>query len=205
VVALNRVIAILISTALPAASGCARTIATAGFWYDDAVFALPASAAERLGGVLTDHELDTIKRISRAELERAFAGLKIRISDDRTSFFRVAVTRSLRGRGPLPSAGESVALGFMGGAGAVSFDLVSLKAIQYAPAGAPRQTIVEAIGRGIGRVAVHELTHQILHEGSAHNDKDENSYEYPSPDRAAQYYGELRWTTARTLLEQKLR
>jgi len=38
-----------------------------------------------------------------------------------------------------------------------------------------------------------------------HNRTDENSYEYPSPDRASQYYGELHWTTARPILEQKLR
>lgn len=60
-------------------------------------------------------------------------------------------------------------------------------------------------GRGIGRVAAHEFGHQILGTGLVHNTDDENSYEYPSPDRAAQYYGELHWTTARPLLEQKLR
>ena len=96
--------------------------------------------------------------------------------------------RSLRGRGPLPNAGESMPLGLLGGSGAVSFDLVALKAIQYAPAGASRQTIVEGIGRGIGRVAAHEFAHQILNTGAVHNRDDENSYEYPSPDRAAQYY-----------------
>jgi hypothetical protein len=96
-------------------------------------------------------------------------------------------------------------LGFLGGSGGVSFDLVSLKAIQYAPEGASRQAIIEGIGRGIGRVAAHEFGHQILNTGLVHNKGDENSYEYPSPDRAAQYYGELHWTTARMLLEQKLR
>jgi hypothetical protein len=185
--------------------GCQKPTPTAGFWYDDSPFALPAQAAEKLGGLLTDGELNTIKTISRAEVERAFAGFRIHISDDPAAFWRVAVTRSLRGRGPLPNAGESMPLGFLGGSGGVSFDLVALKAIQYAPEGASRRTIIEGIGRGIGRVAAHELAHQIVNASAAHNNADENSYEYPSPDRAAQYYGELHWTTARTLLEHKLR
>jgi hypothetical protein len=186
-------------------AGCHQAVPTAGFWYDDSPFALPAQAAEKLGGLLTDGELATIKTISRAEVERAFAGFRIHISDDHAAFWRVAVMRSLRGRGPLPNAGESMPLGFLGGSGGVSFDLVALKAIQYAPEGASRETIIGGIGRGIGRVAAHEFGHQILGTGLAHNSGDENSYEYPSPDRAAQYYGDLHWTNARPLLEQKLR
>jgi hypothetical protein len=186
-------------------SGCGPRIATAGFWYDDLAFALPAQAAEQLGGLLTDVELDSIKTISRAEVERAFAGFNIHIVDDHAAFWRVGVERSLRRRGPLPNAGESMALGFMGGVGGVSFDAVTLKAVQYAPPRASRQQIIEGIGRGIGRVAVHEFAHQILNAAALHNDADENSYEYPSPDRAAQYYGELHWSTARPRLEQRLR
>jgi len=181
------------------------TTYTAGFWYGDEPFALPAPAAEKLGGLLTADELASIKQTSRAELERAFAGLKIHVADDRAAFWRVEVARSLRPRGPLPNAGESLSFGWLGGSGAVSFELVALKAIHYAPAGASRATIIDGIGRGIGRVAAHELAHQILGVGSMHNQVDENSYEYPSPDRASQYYGELHWTTARPILEQKLR
>jgi len=194
-----------VSVAVTLLPACHKPTPTAGFWYEDVPFALPARAAEKLGGLLTGGELETIKAISRAELERAFAGFRIHISDDHAAFWRVAVTRSLRGRGPLPNAGESMPLGFLGGSGGVSFDLVALKAIQYAPQGASRQTIIEGIGRGIGRVAAHEFGHQILNAGLAHNTDDEHSYEHPTPDRAAQYYGELHWTTARPLLEQKLR
>jgi hypothetical protein len=185
--------------------GCRRTAPTAGFWYEDRAFALPAHAAEKLGGVLTDGELTSIEAVSRTALEEAFAGLTIRITGDRAAFWHVTVAHSLRGRGPLPSAGESLSFGWLGGSGAVSFDLVSLKAIEYAPAGTSRAAIVEAIGKGIGRVAAHELAHQILNIGAVHNPQDEESYEYPSPDRAAQYYGTLHWTTARPFLEQKLR
>lgn len=185
--------------------GCGPQVATAGFWYGDDTFVLPAHAAEKLGGLLTDAELESIKRTSRSEVERAFAGMQISITDRHDAFWRVEVVRALRGRGPLPNAGESMPRGFLGGSGGVSFELVALKAIEYAPAGAARQTIVDGIGRGIGRVAAHELVHQIISAAATHNPRDEDSYEYPSPDRAAQYYGELRWTTARPLLEQRLR
>ena len=181
------------------------TTYTAGFWYGDGPFALPAPAAEKLGGLLTEDELASIKRISRAELERAFAGLKIHVADDRAAFWRVEVARSLRAARTAAERRRVAPFGWLGGSGAVSFELVALKAIHYAPAGASRQTIIDGIGRGIGRVAAHELAHQILDVGAVHNQADENSYEYPSPDRASQYYGELHWTTARPLLEQKLR
>jgi hypothetical protein len=38
---------------------------------------------------------------------------------------------------------------------------------------------------------------------ASHNDGDEMSYEYGSPDRLSQYYGELHWTTAWPLLASK--
>jgi len=200
----------VVSVALAAAlmvvaAGCARRTPSAGFWYSDKTFALPAHAAARLGGPLTDGELASSEAISRREVERAFTGLNIRVNDDPSAFWRVGVVDSLPRRGPLPNAGESMPLGWMGGAGAVSFELVALKAIQYAPDGASRQAIVEAIGRGIGHVAVHEFAHQILNTSAVHNKEDEHSYEYPSPDRSSQYYGDLHWTTARPFLEQKLR
>lgn len=81
---------------------------------------------------------------------------------------------------------------------------MALKAIRYAPPDASRQTMIDGIGRGIGRVAAHEFAHQILGAAAVHNNADEKSYEYPSPDRSAQYYGELHWTTAWPLLQQKL-
>jgi hypothetical protein len=202
----QRLVAVAATTSALTGVACRiSTIATAGFWYDEDSFALPARAAETLGGALTDDELASIKRGSRAELERAFAGLRIQVVDDRRAFWRVEVAHSLRPRGPLPNAGESLSFGWLGGSGAVSFDLVALKAIQYAAPGASRQAILDGIGRGIGRVAAHELAHQIVGNGDIHDRTDENSYEYPSPDRASQYYGELHWTRARPILEQKLR
>lgn len=192
---------------LATVSGCGGSArpATAGFWYADGPLALTPDAARRLGGSLTGSELDEVKKVSRDEVERAFSGLNVQITDNPRSFWRVEVLQALRTGRMLPNVGESMPLGMLGGLGSVAFDLVASKAIQYAPAGAARPTIVEGIGRGIGRVAAHELAHQILNADAVHNKDDENSYEYPSPDRTAQYYGELHWTTAQPLLEQKLR
>jgi hypothetical protein len=61
--------------------------------------------------------------------------------------------------------------------------MVASKATLYAPLDASRKTLIEGIGRGIGRVAVHEFFHQILGAEAVDNDKDEHSYEYGSPDR----------------------
>src|SRR5437867_4097637 len=191
--------------AVALAAGCQspRTF-TAGFWYEDDSYALPTAATVRLGGPLTDRDIEAIKQISRLELARAFADLRIRVTDDRRAFWRVGVLHTLPPRRRSPNAGESVALGPLGGLGNVDFVLVALTAIRYAPPDATRRAVVEGIGRGIGRVAAHEFGHQILGADFAHDKVDVNSYEYPSPDRASQYYGELHWTTAGPLLRQKM-
>jgi hypothetical protein len=187
-----------------AACGGSRPSGTAGFYYADGSFVLPGEAAARLGGPLTDRELTSIKERSFVELQRAFSEFRIIVSDSPRAFWRVQVVPALRPRGALPNSGESLALGFLGGAGAVGFDIVSLKAAQFAPPGASRQTIIDGIGRGIGRVAAHEFAHQIAGNVDLHTGADANSYEHASPDRASQYYGELRWTTARPFLTKKL-
>jgi hypothetical protein len=74
----------------------------------------------------------------------------------------------------------------------------------HAPAGASRADIVDAIGRGLGRAAVHEFAHQILPHGPMHNTQDRASYEYWSSNRATQYYGEMRWSVALPKLEERL-
>ena len=191
---------------LSAVGGCVSgTAPRAGFWFEDASFSLPADAATTLGGPLQPRERELIERVSRAELERAFAGLRIAIVPNRDAFWRVEVLRSLPRRGPLPRAGESLALGSLGGAGGVDFTFVAVLAVRYAPPGAPRQAILEGIGRGIGRVAVHELAHQILGAAAGVHDRDDgNSYEYHRPDRASQDYGELHWTIAWPHLQERL-
>ena len=199
-----------LSCAVVVASGCGvgsrAGLRTAGFWFDPAECELPADLTARYGGALAPAECEEMERIARGLLERAFSGLALHISDDRRAFWRVEVLRTLpiRRRQPFPHAGESIALGLLGGRGAVNLQLVALDAVHYARPGASRAALVAAMGRGIGHVAVHEFTHQVLGARSVHNDEDIESYEYSSPDRAAQYYGELHWTTARPLLEQRL-
>ena len=185
---------------------CAPRQQTAGFWFADGALTLPDAIASQLGGPLTDAESESIRATARDELARAFNGLDIAFKESHEAFWRVAVMRSLPSRSnmALPHAGESLAMGFMGGAGAVDFEFVAFSAMHFAVPGAPRAAVVEGIGRGVGRVAIHEFMHQILGNAIAHNDQDINSYEYGNPERRSQYYGDLHWTTALPLLRQKL-
>jgi len=185
-----------------------RVQATAGFWYAEGALSLPAEDERRLGGPLTDAEITTIQHVSRAELARAFAGLRIRFTEKRDALWRIEVRQDLdapeRIRYGSPSgAAESIVLGALGGRGTVSFVSLAQYAVSLAPPRASRGEIVEAIARGIGRAAAHEFAHQIV-VGSRHNPADENSYEYPYAARASQYYGELHWTTARAGLVRRL-
>ena len=77
-------------------------------------------------------------------------------------------------------------------------------AVDNAPGGASRQSLIDGIGRGIGRAAAHEFAHQILGPAMQDDRTDLNSYEYFSSDRQAQFYGELRWISARPLLQKRL-
>jgi hypothetical protein len=173
-----------------------------GFWYESGSLVLPSDTMRTLNKQLTSDEIEVIKQVSRNEVEQAFSQLRITVTEAPTAFWRVKVVQSLPARNgqPLPNAGESLALGILGGTGAIGFDFVAREALHYAPAGASRRTMVEGIGRGIGRVAVHEFMHQILGAAGGHNDVDEDSYEYGSPERSSQYYGQLHWTTAWPLL-----
>jgi hypothetical protein len=183
-----------------------RSTTAAGFWYEDGAIVLPPHAAAKLGGPLTAEEIASIERLSRAELEQAFAGLRIAVTNRRDAFWRAQVVNDLGRRGAirLPRTGESVVLGPLGGIAGVNFNLIAIKAVEYAPQDASRRTIIEGIARGVGRVAAHEIAHQIVGSLDMHDTGDENSYEYPSPDRASQYYGALHWTIAWPLLRQKI-
>ncbi len=158
----------------------ASTTATrAGFWYEDDVFALPDDLTTRLGGALTPVEIDAIKRVSHVEIERAFTGLRIAVIGDRTGFWRVQVLPSLSvgRRRAFPVAGASVELGLLGGRASLGFNTLASNALHYAPDHATRHHIVEGIGRGVGRAAVHEFAHQITSGLALDNRTDTNSYE----------------------------
>ena len=192
-----------LASVAPACRASTRST-TAGFWFDDGLGPLPSELTAKLGGPLTQPDLERIEALSRSQLRTAFAGLRITVTPARDAFWRVQVSRELRYRGTLASTGESLALGPLGGIGEVNFPLVVQKAVEFAPRGASRQTMVDGIGRGIGRVAVHEFFHQILGPGAKHNDTDPDSYESGNADRASQYYGNLHWTIAWPLLQKRL-
>jgi hypothetical protein len=189
-----------------------RATIDAGFWWVDGPFLLSIDDAAKIGGPLSAEELARVQEISRGEVDRAYEKLRINVTGDRGAFWRVAVvgtpiTLNRRYASyPFSAAGESRVFGPLGGAGSVAFMILAHNAIEYAPPGAIRQQIVDGIGRGIGRAAVHELAHQALGlDTLSHIDNrtDTDSYEFANADRQSQYYGELRWTTAWPVLEEK--
>lgn len=178
-------------------------VVTAGFWIEDEVtFELHDPA--RLGGPLAREEQQRIEAVARAEIEQAFAEFSFRLTDQRDAFYRVAVKQALTINRRLAASGQSNVFGPLGGYGAVSFITLSAQAMAHAPPGASRAAIVDAMGRGIGRAAVHEFAHQILPKENVHASADPASYEYWSSDRPAQYYGAMRWSVARQKLVERL-
>jgi hypothetical protein len=91
----------------------------------------------------------------------------------------------------------------LGGAGFVNFTTLALNAIRYAPPGTSRAAM-DAIGRGIGRSAVHELAHMMIPDVAIDRHPDENSYEHSSTARVSQYYGDLHWAVAGPVLRARL-
>jgi hypothetical protein len=173
----------------------------AGVWFDDVTF-----DSSRLGGPLTQGEINTIDSVARAELRQAFSGLPIVFSARRDARYSIRVVQALldlRFKRPVGVAGQSRGIPGFGGSGSVSFDFLANGAVAWAPDDADRAEIVAAIGRGIGRTAVHEFTHQLLPKASIHDSRDEQSYEYASAARRSQYFGAMRWERARLLLQQK--
>ncbi len=150
--------------------------------------------------------MEAIEAVATGEIRRAFAGLPIAISKNRDTRFRVRVVQAIndpRFRREVGVAGASRALTGFAGNGAVSFYFLASGAVTFAPADADRASIVTAIGRGIGRTAVHELVHQMFPDAQIHESTDVASYEYASAARVEQFYGPMRWTLARPLLERR--
>ena len=177
----------------------------ARFWFDSPAFQLPRTT-EHVPAELTAADLQQIERVARLELSQAFAGLRLVFSDHPASPYQVRVVQDLPPKlGPRPlAAGESVVLGPLGSQGWVSFRAVTGLALSYAPDRAPRTSIIDSIGRGIGRVAAHEFAHQILTNVDLHASGDPNGYEYASADRKALFYGHLAWSFVGPLLIEKL-
>jgi hypothetical protein len=196
----------VLAVALGASRYAVGRVHEAGFWFEDAPLALSPAATEELGGAISVAEMADLQRLARVELESAFAGLPIAITERRHAFWRVSVTSLLpqRRRTPFPAAGETWPMGRFGGVSRVSFRVLAHAALTHAPQGATRADILEGIARGIGRTAAHELAHGILGSSRVMDTRDEGSYEFHSFARASQYYGELTWGEARGELVQKL-
>jgi len=157
---------------------------------------LPSHTTARLGGPLTPADVDQLESVARTELRKAFEPFRIELADSERGFWRVRVVREVVPQShALAGVGESVALGPLGGGGFVDLSAIADQVARFAPADASRAGMIDALGRGVGRVAVHEFGHQILGPASAHNDLDGHAYENGSPERFALYYADLRWTT----------
>jgi hypothetical protein len=196
--------AMLVAAMLAAAVGCGRRrAAEAGFWFEPVHF-----ESKVLGGAVTAADLAIIEPIARAELTHAFAGLPITISDRRDATFRIRVVQEVRDRRLRANwgvAGESFSVPGLGGHSSVSFLFLASGAVAKAPPDASRREILEAIGRGLGRTAAHELAHLLLPQAPIHDSTDVRSYEFDSAARREQYFGEMRWAIARPWLEERLR
>lgn len=174
----------------------------AGFWFEDVRY-----ASTRLSGPLVAADIATIASVARDELARAFEGLPVSFSERRDARHRVRVVQQLRDmrfRRPTAIPAESRAVPGLGGQGAVSFSWLASAAVTLAPQDAERPAIIEAIGKGLGRAAVHEFTHLMLPTASIDDPADVTSYEYYSAARREQYFGSMRWNRARPLLERRL-
>lgn len=205
---MTKIISILAVVALVATYGFAKwrsqyIVVQAGFWFEDVTFDVPHLRAAGVGEPLSEEEKRIVEAVAWAELRAAFSGLRVVFSDDRKARYKVCVVQQYpdgRGTG---AAGQSRVLRPLGGTGSVNFLMLASQAISHAPPGTTRAAIVEAIGRGIGRGAVHEFAHQLLPGVPIHESKDAESYEFAFSSRPAQYYGEMRWDIAWAPLVEK--
>ena len=152
---------------------------------------------------LTSDDLRIIESAARRELHTAFENTRLQFNTSHRYAFRVRVVPQLASRRARPAAGESFSFGGTLGSGAVAFNVVALSALAYAPAGADRTTIVHAIGRGIGRTAVHESAHQILGPAARDGTADPVSYEQADL-RAEHFFAQLHWGPAAVRLRQRI-
>ena len=182
-------------------AGCEMRPTTLGLWFDNVSFESPV-----LGGRLTPADLQLIEKVARAELDVAFHGLNLVVSDDRHARYRVQVVQDVsdnRLSRRSSVAGESRAVPWLGGLGAVNFSYFAAGAIVYAPPGATRNEIIAGMGRGLGRGAVHEFAHQLVRGVDVHAGRDRGSYEYHAASRVEQYYGPMHWGAAGPKLKEQ--
>ena len=176
--------------------------ANLSFWFesigDDARTTLP----DRLSGDISPDDMSAIEAIAREEIVHAFRDYPIAVVGRAATHYHVRVVDSMES--PMGGSAESYVFPGMGGQGYINFRSLAHGAVTYAPPDADRSEVVAAIGRGIGRAAVHEFTHQLLGRQAPIDDStDIQSYEYGSTNRREQYYGQIRWDIAAPMLRIK--
>ncbi len=183
-------------------AGCARRPVELGFWIEPVSF-----QSARLGAPITAAELTVVDSIARAQIGTAFAPFGAVVSANHSARYSVRVVPVLKDerlkRGG-DVAGASRGIPGVGGSGAVSFEYVANGAMVFAPDSASRTEVIESLGRGIGRVAIHEFLHQLLPRAPIHDSRDPRTYEGNSPALVEGYAGELRWGFAEPLLRARL-
>ena len=192
-------LALVIAAAI--ASGCAKRDATLGFWFEDVRFSSPL-----LGGPVTAVDLRVIETVARQELAIAFREFNVTLTDRKDARYRVRVAQTLREhrmRREAVVAGESRGVPWLGGFGSVNFTYFASGALVFVPEHATRSDLIAAIGRGLGRGAVHEFAHQLVRGVNVHDGRDRGRYEYYAASREQQYNGPMHWDIAAPFLRQK--
>ena len=159
------------------------------------------------GGPLTPTEIAAVHAAALAEVRGAFTGISVRFSQRADARYTVTVVQrlyDLRLRRRQEVFGNARAMRGLGGRGAVNFHAVASSAVAYAPEGATREEVIDAIARGLARVAIHEFIHLFLPQAPIDDSADPLGYEYGHAGRREQYYGELRWGFARAALLREL-
>jgi hypothetical protein len=175
-----------------------RRPVAAAFWLEGVSYDLAES-----GGPLTARDLVIIETTALDEIRSAFDGISMRFSRRRDARYAVTVVQhlyDLRLKRTSEVFGNARAVRGLGGRGAVNFHAVASAAAAFAPKDATRQDVIDAIGRGVGRVAIHEFTHLFLPRTPIDASDDLLSYEHGHAGRREQYYGQLRWGFARAAL-----
>lgn len=183
-------------------AGCSRPPIELGFWMEPLHY-----QSSRIGEPIAAAEFATIDAVARAEIHKAFGEYGTTVSARHDAHYRVHVVPTLKDerlRHSGTNAGESRAIAGFGGSGAVNFEYVANGAMIFSPASATRAEVIDALGRGVGRVAIHEFLHQLMPKAPIHDSKDTRSYEGNSPALIEGYFGELHWDIAGPWLRQRV-
>jgi hypothetical protein len=183
-------------------AACSRAPIELGFWMEPLSY-----RSSRIGDPVSADEFAVIDALARAEIRQAFSQYGIGLSANHDARYRVHVVPSLqdeRLKRSGANAGESRAIAGFGGSGAVNFEYVANGAMIFSPPSAARAEVIDALGRGIGRVAIHEFLHQLMPKAAIHDSKDTHSYEGNSPALVEGYFGDLHWDIAAPWLRQRV-